>query len=163
MGSWGTGCTLALGAQRNFEQSLALCLYLCVYKKEKLLNVLLNCSFMPCLLDYLDMPRYGSESKSRYTPRLVSRFDYDFDQWSVVNFVIKKLCVYLFTTKQCIYLVIEMYFMQIYFNLLWSGNKFTKFVIFLNFLLNLRVKSQDKTQFEGKRHKSDYYQQCFVL
>ena len=56
------------------------------------------------------------------------------------------------------YLVTEIYFMQIYFNLLWSGNKFTKFVIFLNFLLILRVKSQDKTQFEGKRHKSDYYQ-----
>ena len=49
-GSWGTGCTLALGAQRNFKQSLPLCLHLCVYKKEKLLNVLLNCSFYALLI-----------------------------------------------------------------------------------------------------------------
>ena len=42
---------------------------------------------------------------------LMSRVDYGFNQWLVVSFVIKKLYVYLFMVKQCIYLVILMYFM----------------------------------------------------
>ena len=66
---------------------------------------------------------------------LMSRVDYGFDQWSVVIFIIKKLYVYLFIVKQCIYLVTLMYFMQIYFQLSWAGNKFTDFVVFLNSLL----------------------------
>ena len=66
---------------------------------------------MPWLLDSLDLSRYGSKSKEKYTPRLVSRIDYGFDQKSVVSFVIKKLFVYQFMVKQCIYLVIQMYFM----------------------------------------------------
>ena len=72
---------------------------------------------MPLLLDSLDLPRCDSESKKRDTLRLVSRVDYGFDQWLVVSFVIKKLFVYLFMVKQCIYLVIQMYFTQIYFHL----------------------------------------------
>ena len=72
---------------------------------------------MPWILDSLDQPRYGSESNDipRCTPSLVSKIDYGFDQWSVVSFVIKKLFVYLFMVKECIYLVTQMYFMQIYF------------------------------------------------
>ena len=71
--------------------------------------------------------------------------------------------------ENCIYLVILMYFMQIYFHLLWSENKFTDFIVFLNFCwpytqceLYIKTKfsedsnSQDKTQFENKRLKSDY-------
>ena len=85
-------------------------------------------SSLPWLLDSFDLPRYGSESKKRYLPRLVSRADYGFDQWSVVSFVIKKLFVYLFMVKQCIYLVVQMYI-----------TKFTNFVVFPNFLLNLNV------------------------
>ena len=55
------------------------------------------------------MPGYGLGLKKRYTPRLMSRVDYGIDQWSVVSFCIKKLYVYLFMVKQCIYLVILMY------------------------------------------------------
>ena len=54
----------------------------------------------------------------RCTPRLVSKTDYRFGQWSVVSFVIKKLFVYLFMVKECIYLAMEMYFMKIYFYIL---------------------------------------------
>ena len=82
-------------------------------------------------LDYwipLDLP-----SRRKDTHRLMSRVDYGFNQWSVVSFVIKNLYVYLFMVKQCIYLVILMYSMQIYFLVLWSGNKFTDIVVFLNF------------------------------
>ena len=46
---------------------------------------------------------------------MVSKIDYGFAQWSVVSFVIKKLFVYLFMVKECIYIVIEMYFMEMYF------------------------------------------------
>ena len=63
--------------------------------------------------------------EEKITPRLVSRVGYGFDQWSVVSFVIKKLFVYLFIVKQCIYVVIQMYLMHIYFHLLRYGNKFT--------------------------------------
>ena len=93
-----------------------------------------KCTFMSWLLDSLDLP-----SRRKDTHRLMSRVDYGFNQWSVVSFVIRKLYVYLFTVKQCIYLFILMYFMQIYFHLLWSGNKFTDFVVFLNFLSTLHA------------------------
>ena len=93
-----------------------------------------KCTFMSWLLDSLDLP-----SRRKDTHRLTSRVDYGFNQWSVVSFVIKKLYVYLFMVKQCIYLVILMYFMQIYFHLLWSENKSTNFVVFLNFLLTLHA------------------------
>ena len=80
---------------------------------------------MSWLLDSLDLP-----SRRKDTHRLISRVVYGSNQWSVVRFVIKKLYVYLFMLKQCIYLVIIMHFMQIYDHLLWSGNKFTDFVEF---------------------------------
>ena len=83
---------------------------------------LANETFMSWLLDSLDLP-----SRRKDTHRLMSRVDYGFNQWSVVSFVIKKLYVYLFMVKQCIYLVLFMYFMHIYFHLLWSENKFTDF------------------------------------
>ena len=98
----------------------------------------------------------------------MSKLDFGFNQWSVVSFVVKKLYVYLFMVKQCIYLVILMYFMQLYSHLLWSGNKFADFVVFLNFLSTPHAawiikktkfwedsKSQDKS-FANKRDKSDY-------
>ena len=93
-----------------------------------------KCTFMSWLLDSLDLP-----SRRKDTHRLMSRVDYGFNQWSVVSFVIKKLYVYLFMVKQCTYLFILMYFMQIYFHLLWSENKSTNFVVFLNFLLTLHA------------------------
>ena len=98
------------------------------------------------------MPDYGffrfwgtvqnpiSSDIPRWTPRLVSKIDYGFDQWSVVSFVIKKLFVYLFMVKECIYLAIQMYLMQIYFYLLWFGNKFTDFFVFSKFLLALHTR-----------------------
>ena len=39
--------------------------FVCVTKKEYILNVLLTCIFMPWLLDSLDQPRHGSESHTR--------------------------------------------------------------------------------------------------
>ena len=99
-------------------------------------------------------------------------FDYGFDQWSFVSFVIKKLFVYLFMVKECTYLVIQVYFMQIYFYFLWFGNKFTDFCVFPKFLLTLhtrwntkesKILRKFKTQFEGRQFKSDYEQQTFVL
>ena len=108
----------------------------------------------------------------RCPPNQVYKTDYGFDQWSVVNFVIKKLFVYLFMVKECIYLVMQMYFMQIYFYFLWFGNKFTDFCVFSKFLLTLhtrwnikgsKIVRKFKTQFEGNQFKSDYEQQTFVL
>ena len=107
----------------------------------------------------------------RSTLRLVSKIDYGFDQWWVVSFVIKKLFVYLFMVKECIYLVMQMYFMQIYFYFLWFGNKFTDFFVFPKFLLTIhtrwnikrsKILRKSKTQFEDSQLKSDYEQQTFV-
>ena len=148
--------------------------FVCVTKKEYILNVLLTCIFMPWLLDSLDQPRHGSESSDipRCTHRLISKIDYSSDQWSVVSFVIKKLFLYLFMVKECIFLVIQMYFMQIYFYFLWFGNKFTDFCVFAKLLLTLhtrwnikenKILRKFKTQFEGSQFKSDYEQQTFVL
>ena len=92
------------------------------------------CTFMSWLLDSLDLP-----SRRKDTHRLMSRVDYGFNQWSVVSFVIKKLYVYLFMVKQCIYLVILMYSMQIYFLVLWSGNKFTDIVRHFWFFFTLHT------------------------
>ena len=67
------------------------------------------------------------------------------------------------------YLVIQMYFIQIYFTF---GNKLTDFFIFLKFLLTLhttrnikesKILRRFKTQFEGKQFKCDCEQQSFVL
>ena len=75
---------------------------------------------MPWLLDSLDQPRYGSKSHiQQYTQmhtQVGTKIDYGFDQWSVVSFVF----VYLFILKESIYLVIQMYFMQIYFFMIWE-------------------------------------------
>ena len=87
-----------------------------------------------------------SSNIPRCTPRLVCKIGYGFGQWSGVSFVIKKL-VYLFMVKQCIYLVIQVYFMQIYFYFLWFGNKFPDFCVFPKFLLTLR-----KVKNEGKQN-----------
>ena len=77
---------------------------------------------MPLLLDSLDQHMYASESQNsipsqipRYTPRLVSRIDYGFDQCSVLSFVIKKCFVFIYGERVYIGLIIQMYFMQIYF------------------------------------------------
>ena len=87
-----------------------------------------KCTFMSWLLDSLDLP-----SRRKDTNRLMSRVVSGFNQWSVVSRLIKKLYMCLFTVKQCIYLVKFMYFIQIYLHLLWFGNKFTDFAVFLNF------------------------------
>ena len=79
-------------------------------------------TFMSWLLDSLDLL-----SRKKDTHWLISRVVYGFNQGSVVSFVINKL------EKVYIYFVILMYSMQIYFHLSWSGNKFTDFVVFLNF------------------------------
>ena len=93
-----------------------------------------KCTFMSWLLDYLDL-----SSRRKDTHRLIFRVYHGFNQRSVVSFDIKKLYVELFMVKQCIYLVILTYFMQIFFRLLWSGNKFTDFFVFLNFLSTLHA------------------------
>ena len=81
----------------------------------------------------------------RCTPRLVCKIGYGFGQWSGVSFVIKKL-VYLFMVKECIYLVMQMYFMQIYFYFLWFGDKFTDFCVFPIFFLTLH-----KVKYKGNQ------------
>ena len=96
-----------------------------------------KCIFMSWSLDSLDLPFFRSALD--HTHRLRSRVDYGFNQWSDVNFVIKNLYLCLFMVKQCICLVILMCFMQIYFHLLWSENKSTNFIVFLNFLLTLQA------------------------
>ena len=102
----------------------------------------------------------------------MSRVDYGFNQWSVVRFVIKKLYVYLFMVKQCIYLVIHTYFMHSckyifsFYDLGINLQILSYFWIFCwpytqrELLRKTKFwedwKSQDKTQFENKRPKSDY-------
>ena len=93
-----------------------------------------KCTFMSWLLGSFGLP-----SRRKDTHKLMSRVDYGFNQCSVVSFVVKKVYVYLFMVKQCTHLFILMYFMQIYFPLLWSENKFIDFVVLLNFLLTLHA------------------------
>ena len=103
--------------------------------------LLFTCNFASWLLDSLHLPRYGFESKKRYTPNLLficlegsfesffaeevqwiawdGGLDYDFYRWSVVSFIVKKLAVNLFMVKQCIYLVMQMNFMWIYLHFWW--------------------------------------------
>ena len=108
----------------------------------------------------------------RCTPRLVSKTNYGFHQWAVVSFVIKKPFLYLFMVKECMYLVIKMYFMQIYFYFLWFGIKFTDFSVFPKILLTLhnrwnikesKIQWKFRTQFEGSQFKSDYEQKTFIV
>ena len=122
---WGTFCTLVLRFQGNFKN---------FFLTQRHKGIVFKCIFMSWLFDSLDL---SSERKD--THWLMSRIDYGFNQWSVVSFAIKKLYLYLFMVDRCIYLVILMYFMQIYFHLLWSGNEFTDFALFLNFLLTLHA------------------------
>ena len=75
--------------------------------------------------------------KPRYTPRLVCSIDYGFDQWLVVNFVIKNPFYVFIYGKKCICLFTHMCFMQIYFYLLWFWNKIAHFFVFAIFLLTL--------------------------
>ena len=75
-------------------------------KKEKLFKVFLIWTFIPWLLDYLDVLRYGSESSKIYLLQLMllclrRNFESIFSwgegkEWSVVNFFIKRLVVDLF-------------------------------------------------------------------
>ena len=74
-------------------------------QQKKLQLVLSTCTFMHWLLD----------SSARYTHRLASRTDYVFDQWSVVSFVIKSIFVHLLMANECIWLIKQMYFLQIHF------------------------------------------------
>ena len=63
-------------------------------------------------------------------------------------FLIKKLCVYLFTVKQCIYLVIHMCFMQIYFHLLWFSPFIYRICCISEFFIDLTCNVDCK----GKRN-----------
>ena len=96
---WGTCCALVLRVQAEISSRACLLVFCFLFFfATKLLNVVLTCTFMPWLLNSLDLPRYVWFRMM--TPRLVSMVDYGFDQWSVVSFVIKKLFVYLFMVKQ---------------------------------------------------------------
>ena len=103
----------------------------------------------------------------RCTPRLVSRIEYDFGQWSVVSFVIKKI-VYLFMVKECIYLVIQMYFMQIYiFTFYDLGINLQIFLCFRIFCWRWYKEIQNYEKIQNsvwkQTIKSAYEQQSFVL
>ena len=124
---WNTCFALVLGIQENIKQSLS-----ASFLKQK--RIAFKCSlelhFYALIIGFFRLGTVQNPISSdipRCTPRLVSKIDYGFDQWSVVSFVIKKLFVYLFMVKECIYLVIQMYFKQIYFYFLWFGNKFTDY------------------------------------
>ena len=91
--------------------------------------------------------------KPRYTPRLVSSIDYDFDQWLVVNFPIKTPFYVFIYGKKCICLFIHMCFMQIYFYLLWFCNKIRHFFVFTIFLLTLHNVSYEVKQSSEKIQK----------
>ena len=69
-------------------------------------------------------------------------------------------------------LLIQMYFMEVYFYLLLFGNKFTDFRVFPKFLLTLHTRLnikesktlwKFKTLFESSQFKSYYEQQTFVF
>ena len=66
-----------------------------------LLYFLLTCTFKPWLLDSLDQPRYGSESHTQSNIQIHTQTG--LDQCSAEGFVIKKLFVYLFMVKECLY------------------------------------------------------------
>ena len=120
-----------------------------------------KCTFMSWLLDSLDLP-----SRRKDTHRLMSRVDYGFNQWSVVSFVIKKLYVYLFMVKQCIYSSTSCKYIFTIYNLGINLQILPYFWIFCRPYTQRELsrkrkfwedsKSQDKTHLENKRHKSDY-------
>ena len=49
-------------------QAQPVCFFFFRDKKEYLLDIPLTCTFLPWLLDSLDMPRYSSESKKKQHP-----------------------------------------------------------------------------------------------
>ena len=98
--------------------------------KKQLLNVLLTCTFMPWLLNSLYLSRYGSEW---WHPRWWLWLTMVLTNGQFYVLFSRNFFVYLFMVKEYIYLVIQMYFMQIYFDFLWFGNKFTIFFVFPNF------------------------------
>ena len=122
---WDTCCTLVLGIQEDFTQILSAFFS---WQKRIAFKCSLGCTFIPWLLDSLDQPRYGSESHTQpYTQvhnRLVSSIDYGFDQWSVVSFVAKKVFVYLFMVKACIYRCTSCKYVFTFYELGISLNKF---------------------------------------
>ena len=128
--AWGTCCALVLRVQENFKQSLS---PFFSWQKRIAFKCYPELHFYTLIIGFF---RSAKVLLRIVTPRLVFMIDYGFDQWSVVNFLIKKLFVYLFMVKQCIYLVIQIYFMQIPFHLSWSGNKFTNFSVFSNCCLS---------------------------
>ena len=96
---------------------------------------------MPWLLDSLDQPRYGSECDTQpYTQILTQdgikgRIWF----WPIVS------CK--FYNKK----VIPMYFMQIYFHVLWSGNKFTDFFCISEFF----VDPTHNVNYKGKQNSEN--------
>ena len=112
------------------KASLFLSLSLSFWKK----GIVFKCFLcMSWLLDSLDLP-----SRRKVTHKLMSRVDYGFNHCSVVSLLSRNfMSTYWWWSS--VYLVILMYFMQINFHLLWSANKFTDFVVFLNFLLTLHA------------------------
>ena len=84
---------------------------------------------MPWLLDSLDQPRYGSECDTQPYTQILTQDGIKGRIW----FWLIVSCKFYYKK------VIPMYFMQIYFHVLWSGNKFTDFFVFPNFLLTLHT------------------------
>ena len=96
---------------------------------------------MPWLLDCLDLPRYGSESKKRYTPRLVPSVDYGFDQWSIVSFCYQET-FYIFFYGETVYTHTYLYrcsSCKYFFTFYGLAINLQIFFLFPNFLLTLHT------------------------
>ena len=90
-------------------------------------------TFIPWLLDSLDLPRYISEwPHPGYCLWLTMA-------WPLFNckFCYQETGLLIF--GETIYLFIQMYFIEVYFHFLWSGKKLTNSFGFLNFLFNLHA------------------------
>ena len=122
-----------------------------------------KCTFTSWLLGSLGLP-----SRRKDTHQLMSRVEYGFNQCSVVSFVIRKLCVliygetvhiYLYSCNSCKYiftiydLKINLQILSYFWIFCWP---YTQRELYRKAKFWEDSKSQDKTQFENKRHKSDY-------
>ena len=73
--------------------------------------------------------------------------------------------------KECVYLVTQMYFMQIYIYFLWYGNIYRLLCIseiFVDLTHKVKYKGKKNSEkiqnsIEGSQFESDYEQQTFVL
>ena len=72
--TWNRGlrhlCILCIGVSRKFYAKACL-LFNCFLVIKRIVKALF--SFIPWLLNFTDLPNYGSNSRWRYTPRLLSK------------------------------------------------------------------------------------------